>query len=822
MRPHLSNVLVPAAVVLAALAAPLPAFAVWPHDTAIGVPVAPGPVSTLLPNEQAAVPDGMGGVFVPFQQTNGGGGTDLYLQRMTAGGVRATGWPASGVLLRSLPSPAGATQIVPDGAGGAIAVWWDLRTGNYLLYGQRMNASGATQWAANGVNVTGISGVNLGSMSACTDGAGGAFIAFAYILSGPDVDVYASHLLTSGSSTLAGVSTPLAHQTNPSAVSDGAGGFYVAYEDDISGNNEIKLSRLNSAMAFYFSGINLDGVQPNDQYWGRLFADGAGGVYATWIDDRAAFSAHDLYITRIDPSGARHGGIWTSGGNPLVTQPGTQGPAVVALDGTGGAYALWNDGRPVTPGLYGAHLNGFGVPFAGWPVDGKAVNTFGGNPFAYPVADGAGGVLLPMYDIRVGSYAQIYAERLTSAGNLAPLSLYGGRPVVQQAVSNIGAVTDGVGGAFIVWNDFSTGVGQVYVQHLDHYATIGDSRPAITGATDVGADQGGHVRLGWNASWMDADPDWGIGSYWIWRQTPAAAAQSAIAAGYGVWADEMPAVEASNAVAAIADGAPGRLFQHASATAGYAWEFLASQPGNGSAQYSYVASTSSDSITGSNPYTVFMVEAHSAINASAFWQSAPDSGYSTDDLAPAQPVPFTGTYAAGTAHLHWGRNLESDLLGYRLYRGSSIGFVPSPGNLVSAQPDTGYADPAGAPKVYKLTAVDVHGNESLVAVLALSGSLDVGDQLPQELGFSLASANPSHAGAVLRFALPAPSHVRVAIYDLAGREVRLLTDGPHEAGEFTERWNGSDESGASVASGVYFAKLQVSGQQFVRRIAITH
>ena len=321
---------------------------------------------------------------------------------------------------------------------------------------------------------------------------------------------------------------------------------------------------------------------------------------------------------------------------------------------------------------------------------------------------------------------------------------------------------------------------------------------------------------------MDPDPDWGIGSYWIWRQTPATAAQSAIAAGHGAWADEMPATEAASAIGAVEGGAAVRLFQHDAVTAGYAWEFLASQPGNGSEQYSYVASTASDSVPGSNPYTVFMVEAHSALDSKAFWQSAPDSSYSTDDLAPAQPAPFTGTYAAGTASLHWGRNHEFDLAGYRLYRGIGLGFVTGPGNLVSAQPDTGFADPAGALYVYKLTAIDVHGNESPVAVLALAGALAVDDGRPHELAFALASANPSHAGAVLRVALPTAAHLRVAIYDAAGREVRMLADGAFEPGEFTERWDGADVSGRAVASGLYFARLQADGREFVRRVAIAH
>jgi hypothetical protein len=823
MRPYRPSSLIAAAIAFAAVAAPLPALATWPHDPNAGVPVAPGPTNQSLPGEDMTVPDGLGGVFVPFGQPNGGGGIDLYLQRMTASGVRAPGWPAAGVLLRSLPSGAGGTRIVPDGAGGAIVVWGDWRTGYYLAYGQRLNASGVAQWPVNGIAVTSISGAIEGYIVGCTDGAGGAFIVYMYQLSGSDYDIYASHLLANGTFTTGVISAPILHQTNPSVASDGAGGFYVSYEDDYSGNDEVKLSHLNPSMAFYFSDINLDGIQPNDQWWSRVLPDGAGGVYVSWLDDRAGFGAHDIYLTHIDAGGGRHPGIWVFGGNPLCTQPGTQSPPLAVLDGSGGLYAFWNDGRPSTPGAYGAHLNGSGTPYPGWPTDGKAVNTFGGNPFPRPVADGAGGVLLatPSYHL-TSSYFMIFAEGLTSAGNLGPLSVYGGRCVVQQPVDYVSAVTDNAGGAYVSWSDYSTGVGQVYIQHLDRYATLGEARPTSAGIKDVAADQGGNVRLTWNASWMDGDPDWGIGSYWIWRQSPASLAEAVVASGEGVWADALEPGGAAKAVAAREGGTPGRIFQRDAANAtGYAWEFLDSQPADGSAKYSYVAPTASDSITGHNPYTVFMVEAHSALDARAFWQSAPDSAYSVDNLPPVAPAPFTGQYSVGTAALHWGRNGEADLAGYRLYRGASLAFVPGPGNLISAQPDTGYVDAAGAPYVYKLTAIDIHGNESAIAVLVPAGALAVEGSTPHELAFALASANPAGSGATLRFALPAAAGVRIAIYDAAGREVRVLADGAFPAGEFTRAWTGEDGSGRAAASGIYFVRFQSGGREFVKRVALT-
>src|SRR5262249_54428521 len=151
---------------------------------------------------------------------------------------------------------------------------------------------------------------------------------------------------------------------------------------------------------------------------------------------------------------------------------------------------------------------------------------------------------------------------------------------------------------------------------------LGDARPAFASIRDVAKDQGGQVRLVWNASYLDADPFYAIGSYWIWRQTPATVAQDAVGQG-GAW---LGGGDGADAVSSSAAGR--RLFRAAGPEAtAFAWEFVSSQPTNGSAQYSFVCPTTTDSISGHNPYTVFMVEARYA-SGGAFWDSAPDSGYS--------------------------------------------------------------------------------------------------------------------------------------------------------------------------------------------------
>lgn len=93
------------------------------------------------------------------------------------------------------------------------------------------------------------------------------------------------------------------------------------------------------------------------------------------------------------------------------------------------------------------------------------------------------------------------------------------------------------------------------------------------------------------------------------------------------------------------------------------------------------------------------------------------------------------------------------------------------------------------------------------------------DVAPAALGFGLASRNPARGAADLRFDLAQPGRVRLAIYDVAGREVRRLLDAERAAGQHTVAWDGQDDAGRRLPSGVYFARLTraaaVEGQRIV-------
>ena len=67
--------------------------------------------------------------------------------------------------------------------------------------------------------------------------------------------------------------------------------------------------------------------------------------------------------------------------------------------------------------------------------------------------------------------------------------------------------------------------------------------------------------------------------------------------------------------------------------------------------------------------------------------------------------------------------------------------------------------------------------------------------------------NPFRARTEVRFSLSQRSHVKLGVFDLAGREVATLADGPWDAGSHAVSWTGRTASGAAARGGVYFVRM---------------
>jgi hypothetical protein len=76
--------------------------------------------------------------------------------------------------------------------------------------------------------------------------------------------------------------------------------------------------------------------------------------------------------------------------------------------------------------------------------------------------------------------------------------------------------------------------------------------------------------------------------------------------------------------------------------------------------------------------------------------------------------------------------------------------------------------------------------------------------------FSPASGkiNSASASTLIGFDLPSNAQVEISVYDLLGRRIATLIDAQKPAGLHTVTWNGKDETGQSVAAGIYFYRLK--------------
>jgi hypothetical protein len=89
-------------------------------------------------------------------------------------------------------------------------------------------------------------------------------------------------------------------------------------------------------------------------------------------------------------------------------------------------------------------------------------------------------------------------------------------------------------------------------------------------------------------------------------------------------------------------------------------------------------------------------------------------------------------------------------------------------------------------------------------------------------GFAVSQNYPNPFNPVTKFklSLPRASHVRMEIFNVLGQKVKTLVDEDLGAGGFVVTWDGKDQGGAEVASGVYFYRMTAGGFSDVRKMIL--
>jgi glycosidase len=122
---------------------------------------------------------------------------------------------------------------------------------------------------------------------------------------------------------------------------------------------------------------------------------------------------------------------------------------------------------------------------------------------------------------------------------------------------------------------------------------------------------------------------------------------------------------------------------------------------------------------------------------------------------------------------------------------------------------------------YEISDLSLDGREVAVYEFAGTTGVDPGDD-PARTGLHLERGypNPFTRSTTIRYTLPTKAHARLGIYNVAGREVAVLTDAEHGQGPHEVKWDGSDSAGQDLASGVYFLHLDTGDETRTSKVML--
>jgi hypothetical protein len=222
-------------------------------------------------------------------------------------------------------------------------------------------------------------------------------------------------------------------------------------------------------------------------------------------------------------------------------------------------------------------------------------------------------------------------------------------------------------------------------------------------------------------------------------------------------------------------------------------------------------------------------------------------GSNGDSSLPVSLSSFTATTSGDNVIIKWRTETEVNNVGFSIYRGESpplskakgtagedasssgnytkIGFVSGAGN--SAMPrNYQFVDKnaeAGKTYFYYLEDIDIAGERSISKIIKVV--VPPAKPIPKEFRLLQNYPNPFNPETWIPFDLAADATVTIRIYDVKGQLVRQFDLSNQKAGSYLDKktaayWDGKDQLGQSVSSGIYFYTLKAGGFVATRRMVI--
>lgn len=178
---------------------------------------------------------------------------------------------------------------------------------------------------------------------------------------------------------------------------------------------------------------------------------------------------------------------------------------------------------------------------------------------------------------------------------------------------------------------------------------------------------------------------------------------------------------------------------------------------------------------------------------------------------------FEATTSDGAVQLRWELASDEPMSGFVLYRSegtSSQSRAIADGALtddVGSYLDTSVK--AGETYQYELLIRTMNGDEFRSPAVKVS--------LPElSLALHQNHPNPFNPQTTIAYDLPSTARVRLLVMDVSGKLVRTLVDETQAAGSRSVIWNGRDDNGNAVSSGVYFYVLDAGKERLTRKLVL--
>ncbi len=542
-------------------------------------------------------------------------------------------------------------------------------------------------------------------------------------------------------------------------------------------------------------------ISPNaTNYKPFILSDGMGGSFIAWYGG----SGSDIFAQRVLASGVIAQGWPSTGPLTVSAATGLQEQPVMVSDLTGGVLIFWQDARNGgNYDIFGQHISStggvFGIGASNWTGGGISIAGATGNQYVpAAVSDGEGGAIVVWQDGRLGAgNYDIYAQRVDGDGNRMWASA--GVPVCVAANNQISPtiIPDGVGGAFIAWQDYRKGSEfDIYAQHI-----------SASGAVVSGGR--------WVANGL------GICTATNSQFYPTLASDGAGGA-YVAWQD-------------FRSGTDNHIFAQRVTGAG---DVAPNWPANGSAvcqaQYSqYYPVVAGD---GSRGAFIAWQDYRSGTTNHIFAQyltasnvELADDGVPVSQAGNGQFSPQIANDGQNGAFVTWYDSRSGstndiyiqriDNLGRKYSGWDSNGQAVCLATNTQQFPVVATSSPGSAILTWQDLRSGGTTTAAIFAGLAVATSTAAVDEI-QTLEATLAAPrpNPSRGPTSVQLTLPHSAFVRADVLDINGRRVASLASQTLPAGTHALAWDGSMTGGERASPGVYLVRVKWAGFERTQRI----